>query len=99
MVPSAERILLLADGWLYLLGSRLLARTGEFIEVYDTETGKPELWLEKAFQLASKDNFSPLDCYYCNNNLVIVNNGTAVCFSGTQTPGEQDRKTGKNKKK
>ncbi len=85
--------------WLYLLGSRLLARTGEFIEVYDTETGKPELWLEKAFQLASKDNFSPLDCYYCNNNLVIVNNGTAVCFSGTQTPGEQDRKTGKNKKK
>ena len=81
--------------WLYLIDSKLLARTGEYIEVYDAETGKPELWLEKALLLNSKDRFSPVNCYCYNGNLIIVDGGIARCFNGALVASEHDRKSGK----
>ena len=83
--------------WLYLTGSKLLARTGDYLEVYDAETGKPELWLEKALPLVSKDRFSPVNCYDSNGNLIIVIGGVAQCFKGMLPAVEQNIWPGRKK--
>ena len=65
---------------IYALGGKLLVSAGEFIEIYDAESSKAELWGDKAIRLGNSGSY-PATFFPYGDKMILVRGQMMNCYT------------------